>query len=725
MRAPLILAVLLTIVLLVSSCSLLRNSPPYAPYDPNPPDDSVGIDLNPKLSWKCSDPDGDYLYYDVYFGTTQNPTRVAHNITKREYDPGKLDYGTVYYWKIVAKDTRGNKTEGPLWKFRTNMIPSIPENPEPADGAVGIPLETTLKWEATDPDDDELEYDLFFGNTNPPPKKAENLTSPSYHLSSLEKGTTYYWRVVAKDDKGAIASGPVWSFRTNLDPNPPQLISPANGETDVSTRVTLVWECSDPDDDELVYDVFLGESEDELELQESDVEGTSYTLNLQEGKTYYWKVVAKDGKGGTSESPVFRFTTLRLFRIEWQRVLGGMNIDKGRAVEKLSDGGYVVVGETSSDDGDVNELNGATDYWVVKLDPGGDILWKRTFGGTGEDVAFGVRETATGEYAVLGYTLSNDVDVDFNHGGKDVWLVLITPTGYFQWGRTFGGSGNDISADSPNSILLINGGFNGAIVLAQTDSNDGDVTSNLGERDGWMIQLDENLQAVERQRILGGNKDDHLVSMHRTSDGGYIMVGYSDSTTGDFLGNKGGYDLWVVKLDRDLNVEWSETYGGSADDKGYDVVEAPDGGFLVVGCTLSSDGDVEENKGGSDLWVLKLDSEGNLRWEKTFGGSSSDCGRIVKNLSNGRFLILGSTSSSDGDVSRNHGKTDVWILKIDENGNLKWDQTFGGSDIDEAYGMVQTSDGGFVVVGYTCSEDGDLSDQIFHGFSDLWVFKLK
>ena len=274
---------------------------------------------------------------------------------------------------------------------------------------------------------------------------------------------------------------------------------------------------------------------------------------------------------------------------------------------------------------------------------------------------------------------------------------------YIEWQRSLGGSGEDVVYSSIQQTS-----DDGFIVAGRSTSNDGDVSGAHGSSDYWVTKLDSSGNLLW-QKTLGGMATDIAYSVQQTSDGGFIVAGHSTSSDGDVLsGNKGGFDQWITKLDASGNLLWENSMGGSADDHALDIQETSDGGFLVIGESQSSDGDVlSGNKGGFDEWITKLDASGNLLWEKSFGGSADDGVRSARQTSDGGFIIAGRSASSDGDVlSGNKGGLDQWITKLDASGNLLWEKSFGGSADDNASSVQQTSDGGFIVAGYSYSSDG-------------------
>lgn len=223
----------LPLILLVSaliSCSeksslleslFFTNRAPDIPTVYSPANNSTGQSPDSALIWWCSDPDGDALTYDVYFGTNPTPAATVFKGLKANYlFQYYLSYNTTYYWKIVAKDSKGASTEGPVWKFRTgsqpNNAPSAPSNPSPADNLTSLqPTTVSLSWSCIDPDLDGLTYDVYFGTgSNPTSIVSPNQTAKNFTPLGLTTSTTYFWKIVAKDSKGATSEGPVWKFKT-------------------------------------------------------------------------------------------------------------------------------------------------------------------------------------------------------------------------------------------------------------------------------------------------------------------------------------------------------------------------------------------------------------------------------------------------------------------------------------------------------------------------------
>jgi hypothetical protein len=211
------------------------NSLPNTPSNPNPPNDATGVSVNTVVTWIGGDPDpGDTVLYDVYFGTINPPPKIISNQTETTYNPGTLNYGTTYYWKIITWDNHGATTDGPVWKFKTDTLPNVPSNPSPPDHATGVSVNTILSWTGGDPDPgDTVSYDVYFGVANPPPKVVSNQTETTYNPGTLNYGTAYYWSILAWDNHGASTLGPTWNFKTNSLPNVPADPNPPDNATNV------------------------------------------------------------------------------------------------------------------------------------------------------------------------------------------------------------------------------------------------------------------------------------------------------------------------------------------------------------------------------------------------------------------------------------------------------------------------------------------------------------
>lgn len=404
--------------------------------------------------------------------------------------------------------------------------------------------------------------------------------------------------------------------------------------------------------------------------------------------------------------------------IEWQKTYGGTLFDEPYRIQQTSDGGYIVVGKTSSPDGDVFGHWGNSDVWVLKLDNVGSIVWKRALGGTATDICYTVVQTHDGGYFLGCFTSSTNYDVTGNHGGDyDGWVVKLSSTGNIEWKKTIGGSGWDDFWCAKQTT------DNGFILVGKTDSNDGVVPSNYGTLDFWVVKLDE-FGNIQWSKVFGGSGEDYGVSVIQTDDGGYLAVGQTASTDGDVTNHHGNIDLWVIKLSDDGALEWQKTYGGSAWDTGSDVLQAADEGFVIIGSAGSNDGDVTGHHGIFDFWVIKTSNTGELLWQKAMGGTNPERARGIVQSIDGGYIILGDTQSSNGDVVGNHGTGDFWLVKLSATGQLIWQRPFGGTLAESGFGIDNTNDNGFIMTGYVWSTNGELTGQEIKGKNDFWIVKL-
>lgn len=403
-------------------------------------------------------------------------------------------------------------------------------------------------------------------------------------------------------------------------------------------------------------------------------------------------------------------------QIEWQKSLGGTGDDIARCIQQTSDGGYIVAGHSNSNDGDVIGNHGVDDCWVVKLDATGTIQWKKALGGVNNDQALSVQETSDGGFIVAGESGSNDGDVIGNHGAGDFWVVKLDAIGTIQWQKSLGGT----SWDGSQSIKqTLDGGY---IVAGYSVCNDGDVTGNHGSWDCWVVKLDAT-GTIQWQKALGGLSTDWVHSIQQTSDGGYIVAGHSCSNDGDVTGNHGGFDYWIVKLDTIGTIQWQKALGGTENDNPQSIQQTTDGGYIIAGYSNSNNGDVIENHGDYDAWVVKFNGIEGIPWQKSLGGTGTDMAISIKQTADGGYILAGSTLSLDGDVTGPHmGYKDIWVVKLDAIGVIKWQKSLGGTGDDYAFSIQQTADGGYIVAGVSMSNDGDVTGN--HGNRDYWIVKL-
>ena len=349
------------------------------------------------------------------------------------------------------------------------------------------------------------------------------------------------------------------------------------------------------------------------------------------------------------------------------------------------------------------------------------LQWQKTYGGTTAEMGYAITTDDNGNYVFTASALSNSGDVSGYHGGigADAWVVKTNPSGLISWSHCFGGTKSDYAYD----IVTASDG-SGYVFAGVTTSNDGNLADQLyrGGRDVWVVKLDPSTGNILWQKTYGGSADDWANSIIETTDGGFLVVGSTASTDGDITQMHGTSDVWIIKLDSDGNMMWQKTYGGALGD-GANYVTSIENGFILCASSSSIDGDLSTliNHGGSDSWVFRIDLSGNLLWGKTYGGTGGEGSGNIYPVDGG-YVFSTTTNSNNGDVSGNHGYVDTWVVKIDASGNKIWQKCFGGTDMDNANIVDIDASGKIVLVGYSFSKNGDIPRT--KADEDLWVVRL-
>jgi hypothetical protein len=303
------------------------------------------------------------------------------------------------------------------------------------------------------------------------------------------------------------------------------------------------------------------------------------------------------------------------------------------------------------------------------------VEWSQTYHRIQYEWARSVQQTSDGGYILAGRTQD------------DFWLVKTYADGGMQWSQTYGGTG----LDDVNSVQQTSD--DGYIMAGFTDSY------GAGDYDFWLVKTYTN-GTMQWSKTYGGTGLDFAYSVQQTSDGGYILAGYTYvSRTGD----TGDYDFWLVKTYADGGMQWSQTYGGAGSEVAYSVQQTRDGGYIMAGYTDSY------GAGGSNFWLVKTSSNGGMQWSKTYGGTGSEVAYSVQQTSDDGYIMAGFTDSYGA------GGSDFWLVKASSTGGMQWSQTYGGASGDSAKSARQTRDGGYIMAGGTSSFGA--------GGSDAWVVK--
>lgn len=418
--------------------------------------------------------------------------------------------------------------------------------------------------------------------------------------------------------------------------------------------------------------------------------------------------------------------------ILWQKTFGGSNEDVAYALLQTADSGYIVAGRTYSIDQDVtvrDHLSSTkSDCWVIKLNKTGGIVWQKTYGGSNNETIFSIKQIPSG-YLLAGRTESVDGISGGNFGRVDVLVMKLDNLGNRIGSVHYGGEGDDTTYD-------IQPTQDGAYIFAaQSFSTGGQVNQNHDSRFGprndfWIAKISSDLTAFINRKVLGGAGQDYAKSILQTADGGYIVAGFTDSKDGDVRGFHGQtelsglYDYWIIKLDAALAITKQITLGGSNIEEEPVLQQTKDGGYIVAGSSNSTDGDVKGNHGNYDYWVVKLTANLDTVWTKSIGGSGREEATAIQQTADGGYIVAGNSTSNDKDAANSgyHGANDIWVVKLDSMGNIQRQKALGGTGSDYVSAIQQTPDGNYILTGRTSSNNGDISFN--HGDNDVWVAKI-
>jgi hypothetical protein len=344
------------------------------------------------------------------------------------------------------------------------------------------------------------------------------------------------------------------------------------------------------------------------------------------------------------------------------------------------------------------------------------IQWEKSFGGTDRDNASLILQAEDTGYLFVGSTYSTNGDVIGNHGIAGDIWAVKLDNTGTKEWSVCLGGNN---FDTANNLIMTSDG--GYLISGYTFSIDGYITNNHGDTDYWVVKLNSTGK-IEWQNCYGGSNFDYCFVLQEVPANGYILGGITASNDGNVTGYHKQDDIWIVKIDNTGKIQWQKCLGGSNFENINSIIQTSDG-YLVGGYTESADGDVVGSKGSWDYWAAKISTTGLLDWQKCFGGSGADYAYKMISCVDGGFILAGESSSEDKDVTGNHaGSEDIWVVKFDNSGKIQWEKSLGGSDKEHLRELYQTSDKGYIIISETYSNDGDIVG--YHDFTDLWVAKL-
>ena len=411
---------------------------------------------------------------------------------------------------------------------------------------------------------------------------------------------------------------------------------------------------------------------------------------------------------------------------KWNQCYGGTGYDGFQSVKPTTDGGFIAIGSTESNDSLIKPRHSLGEIYVVKTDSDGNQQWYNTYGGNSDDFGYDIVQTPDGGYLFVGGTYSNDGDfTGKNHGLEDMFAIKTDSAGNIQALNLYGGS----NSDEAHAITASADGY--YYVTGFTSSTDGDVTQSFGDNDFWLLKIDVGCNLIWEQSY-GGSNDDIANAVAATSDSGCIIAGSTISNDGEVTGNHYSEDYWVVKVNSSGALQHEQCFGGYYTDFANGVAVTKGGDYMVCGAVSDSaisipgpdtSGNITYSFGGQDFWVLKLNDTLGLVWQQSYGGDSNEvANNIISDTTDGSSYVIGYTNSISGEITFNAGKTDVWLTRIDSSGNLLWQTCIGDTGNDYGNSVNALSDGDIIAAGTSNSNANYFATN--HGNEDGFITRL-
>lgn len=342
------------------------------------------------------------------------------------------------------------------------------------------------------------------------------------------------------------------------------------------------------------------------------------------------------------------------------------------------------------------------DAWAVRVNESFDKIWENgSLGGTALDAIQGGKNqlllTSDGGLLMCGYSSSSDGNLDSNYGDQDGWIIKMSKAGNVVWSKNYGTDKYDVCTG------LLNAPGGGYYAMFESAGESHDFTSSHGDLDIWVTRLDGSGNFLWKKQF-GGSDRDYGYSWVLHQNGNITIAARSESADVDLTGTEGTPALWLFQIDPNGNLVWSKTYAALFDL--FSLSTTNDNGLIVCGKAFSSS-TYFGNKGGQDGFIMKFKSNGSLEWSKNYGGSENDDFASITPLSDGNYLAVGTSFSEDGDVNKHHGKGDAWVIKISPTGQILWSRTLGGTNGDAGVSAFEINNREFIVLIFSGSFDGD------------------
>lgn len=414
--------------------------------------------------------------------------------------------------------------------------------------------------------------------------------------------------------------------------------------------------------------------------------------------------------------------------VEWSKYYGG-NYGEAKSIQKTLDGGYIIAGNAENSPPEVSNYHGGFDGFIVKLNSNFIVEWSNCYGTASYEQINQIKQTTDGGFIFVGrarveYPNQTNLDLPI-----DFWIVKINNLGVITWEKKYGGSREDSAIEvneAPNNEYIISG---------SSRSVDGDVgaalwPSNYSAADFWVLKLN-SLGEIVLSKRYGGNDNDFGFGSVVNTDGSFLIAGQSFSKTGQVTCrssvNVCAADFWIAKSSNLGTLSWSKCFTslGSPSNafinKAKSIIKTSDGGYAIIGSGY--DTFTSNTFGGSDIWLIKIDNLGNVQWRQNYGGSLDEESYSIKETLNGGYIIAGTSFSNDNQVIANQSLNfnNGWVIKTNSVGDLLWQKVIGSTSLDYLNDVIQINGNEYLVCGKTQGNDFDAVNSNNRGF---WISKI-